>query len=44
MMLGQQKSEGLSRLTGCQQDPWDRGVTAWYQSLGKQLPMVLGDG
>ena len=21
------------RLTSCQWDPWDRGITAWYQSL-----------
>ena len=24
--------------TGCQRDPWDRGVTAWYQSIGTQVP------
>ena len=25
-------------LMGCQRDPRDRGVTAWYQSLGIRLP------
>ena len=25
-------------LTGSQQTPWDWGVTAWYQSLGIQIP------
>ena len=29
---------GFRRLTGCQWDPWDRGVTAWYQSIGTQVP------
>ena len=26
------------RLTGCQRDPRDRGVTTWYQSLGIRIP------
>ena len=29
---------GFHRLTGCQRDPRDRGVTSWYQSLGTQIP------
>ena len=37
-------SIGFRGLTGCQWDPWDRGVTAWYQSLGKRLPRELGCG
>ena len=28
----------FNRLTGCQRDPRDRGVTAWYQSIGLRLP------
>ena len=31
-------SIGLCRLTGCQRDPWDRGVIAWYQSIGTRVP------
>ena len=30
-------STSFHELTGCQQDPRDRGVTAWYQSLGIQI-------
>ena len=37
-------STGFRGLTGCQQDPRDKGVTTWYQSLGKRLPRVLGCG
>ena len=29
---------------GCQRDPRIWGVTAWYQSIGKQLPRELGCG
>ena len=32
------------RLTGYQRTPRFWGVTAWYQSLGKQLPRELGFG
>ena len=32
------------RLTGSQQTPRDRGVTAWYQSLGIRIPRELGFG
>ena len=28
----------FSGLTGCQRDPRDRGVTAWYQSIDIRLP------
>ena len=35
---------GFCRLTGCQRDPRDRDVTAWYKSLGKQLPRELECG
>ena len=35
---------GFLRLTGCQRDPRDRGVTACYQSLGKRLSRKLGCG
>ena len=31
-------STSFRRLTGCQQDPWDRGVIAWYQSIGTRVP------
>ena len=31
-------------LTGCQRDPRDRGVTAWYQSLGKRYLRSSGLG
>ena len=31
-------STGLCSLMGCQQDPKDRGVTAWYQSIGTRVP------
>ena len=31
-------------LTGSQQTPGDRGVTAWYQSLGIRIPRELGLG
>ena len=31
-------SIGFRGLTGCQRDPRDRGVTAWYQSIGIRLP------
>ena len=34
----------FSGLTGCQRTPRIWGVTAWYQSLGKQLPRELGFG
>ena len=27
-------------LTGSQQTPGDRGVTAWYQSIGARVPRV----
>ena len=30
-------STGFRWLMRCQWDPWDRGVTAWYQSLGIRL-------
>ena len=30
-------------LTGSQRTPGDRGVTAWYQSLGIRLPRAWGD-
>ena len=33
---------GFRRLTGCQRDPRDRGVTAWYQSLGIRIPKEFG--
>ena len=35
---------GFRRLTGFQRDPWNRGVTAWYQSLGKRLLRELECG
>ena len=35
---------GFRRLTGCQRDARDRGVTTWYQSLGKRLPRELQCG
>ena len=31
-------------LTGSQRTPGFRGVTAWYQSLGIQIPRELGLG
>ena len=31
-------------LTGSQRTPGDRGVTAWYQSLGIRIPRELGFG
>ena len=31
-------------LTGSQRTPGDRGVTAWYQSLGIRIPRELGLG
>ena len=31
-------SIGFRGLMGCQCDPWDRGVTAWYQILGTRIP------
>ena len=31
---GYPTSIGFRKLTGCQRDPRDRGVTAWYQSIG----------
>ena len=37
-------STGFCRLTSCQRDPGDRGVTSWYQSLGKRLPRGLECG
>ena len=37
-------SQEFRGLAGCQRDPWVWGVTAWYQSLGKRLPMELGCG
>ena len=30
------------RLTGCQRDPRDWGVTVWYQSLGTRVLRALG--
>ena len=33
-----QNPQELHRLTGGQQDPRDRGVTAWYQSIGTRVP------
>ena len=29
---------GFLRLTGCQRDPQDKGVIAWYQSIGTVKP------
>ena len=29
---------GSRRLTGCQRDPRDRGVTVWYKSIGTRVP------
>ena len=31
-------SIGFDRLTGCLQDPQDRGVITWYQSIGTRGP------
>ena len=36
--LGYLTPIGFRRLTGCQRDPRDRGVTAWYQSIGTRVP------
>ena len=36
--------ERFRRLTGSQRAPGLWGVTAWYQSLGKQIPRELGFG
>ena len=36
--------ERFSRLMGSQHTPWLWGVTAWYQSLGIQIPRELGFG
>ena len=44
VISGHPISIGFCRLTGCQRDPWDRGVITWYQSLGKQLPRELRSG
>ena len=41
VISGHPTSTGFRRLTGCQRDPHDRGVAAWYQSLGKRLPWEL---
>ena len=38
MILGHPISTGFPRLTGCQRDPRDKGVTAWYQSIGIRIP------
>ena len=32
---------GFRWLKGCQRDPRDKGVIAWYQRLGKRLPREL---
>ena len=37
-------SQEFRRLTGCQRDNHILGVTAWYQSLGKQLPREIECG
>ena len=29
---------GFRKLMSCQRDPRDRGVTAWYQSIGTRVP------
>ena len=38
MISGHSIFTGFCGLTGCQWDPWDRGVTTWYQSLGTRIP------
>ena len=35
--LGYPTPASFRRLTGYQRDPRDRGVTAWYQSIGTQV-------
>ena len=37
-------SRVFRRLMGSQRTPGDRGVTAWYQSLGIRIPRELGFG
>ena len=38
MISGHPISIGFRGLTGCQRDPRDRDVKAWYQSLCTQIP------
>ena len=38
VIAGHLISIGVCGLTGCQRDPRDRGLTAWYQSIGIRLP------
>ena len=37
-------SIGFHGLTGCQRDPQDRSVTAWYQNLSIRIRRELGCG
>ena len=39
--LGYPTPTSFCKLTGCQRDPRDMGVTAWYQSLGVRIPKEL---
>ena len=38
MISGHLISTGFHGLVGCQRDPRDRGVIAWYQSSGTRIP------
>ena len=38
MISGHSIFIGFHRLTGCQRDPRDRGVTTWYDSIGTRVP------
>ena len=35
------RSRVFRGLMGCQRTPGDRGVTAWYQSIGIRIPRAL---
>ena len=40
MVSGYPTPMNLPRVDGLSKDPWDRGVTALYQSLGTRIPMT----
>ena len=44
MVSGHPKSIGIPRVDELSTGPSDLGVTAWYQSLDKQLPRELECG
>ena len=38
VISGHPISTGFRGLMGCQRDLQDRGITAWYQSMGIRIP------